>query len=1219
MSLCPECGSALPPDAPAGLCPRCVATAFLGDSSGAAAGFFEEEEPLRDSGEKVGPYEVLEPIGEGGFGIVYRAEQRWPIRRTVALKLIKPGMDSKAVLARFEAERQALGMMEHPNIARVLDVGMTPEGRPYFAMDLVQGEPLTTACERRNLGLSERLELFLQLCGALEHAHAKGVIHRDIKPSNVLVAEREGGLKVTIIDFGIAKALGAELTTHTLYTNPRQLLGTPEYMSPEQALSGGLDVDTRTDVYSLGALLYELLTGSPPVSLKAGERASMLDWVRAIREQEPEAPSRRLRGATRAGQETRALRRRAGDELDWVVLKALAKDRERRYQTVRELSEDLRRYLADETVLARPPSLSYAGWRFLRRHRVPVVAGLITLAAIVAAAVVSLWMAVKAERAAVEVRQAFSMADSAASVDRDAESYGRVMARLCRALRTDPENDEARLRLLTLMAEAPVGVLDARSLMHFDTVWKARFLPPDDGRILTAASRTGTLALWRCADGEVKRERSFVLPGALNAFDVSRDGRWALSATATNEGSVARVWSLNGAEPRTKEFRVVDGPGFVSEMVFSPDGETLYSASTKGELCAWKAATGECQWEWKSSVPLRSVAVSNDGRWVAAGHEDKHLSLHAAATGALVWREEMQRFPVTAVGFSIDDRYALAMGGDTFATRTEVELPAGQARTKARYEQHFRVKGFAQDPTGERVATGGSDGWVRLRPAAGGFIDSIEVAGPVQSLAFDRSGDLLAVGTREPHPGVALLNGRTGVALRHPLTLARGATEMNFSEDGKRMLVVSQTSDVLCFDIRPRAVKAMDRDVGPGLVDAGFLADGRSVAWMQDGQLRRWDAEGKELLPSLPTGRMLDWKGPAAVALCAKPDGQAVVMDLSRAVPRCELKLPAAVALAKLSVNGEYALLVSNDAGGWLGVFDTREGRAKAVWKLESVAVRDGVVSANGAQVVCVMVEGGLRFFDLKPGGEVTTREVKTVPEPVLTLAMNASGDRVVTGSEDALLRVWDVATAQQAAGAASRTPRHWDHALPGGHEVQFSHDGSRFFSYRSRDLRLCCFYAADGGVCGPQMPHLQPVTQVAVSPDDRLLVAADANGAVALWHLGRQLQISSPWQQPAPVVALDFSARGDRVLVALQDGRVRVLPVPPLDGPPLPESFLRFAEGFGLWRLTAEGSSQMIGYDVYEKARQEVLALPDEPGNRQRAWIKWLASDPEERGPWPE
>ncbi|MCB1064108.1 MAG: PQQ-binding-like beta-propeller repeat protein, partial [Verrucomicrobiae bacterium] len=1044
--------------------------------------------------------------------------------------------------------------------------------------------------------------------------------HRDIKPSNVLVAEREGGLTVTIIDFGIAKALGAELTTHTLYTNPRQMLGTPEYMSPEQALSGGLDVDTRTDVYSLGALFYELLTGAPPVTLTGGHQGSMIQWLRVIQEQEPPPPSRRLREATGAEKEKRVvLRRRGGDELDWMVLKALAKDRERRYQTVRELGEDVRRYLADKPVLARPPSLRHAVWCFLRRHRVPVMAGLITLAAIVTAAVVSVWMAVKADRAAVEVRRAFSMADSAESADRDSESYGMVVARLCRALRTDPENDEARLRLLTLMAEGPVGVLDMASLMHFDTVWKARFLPPDDGRILTAASWTGTLGLWRYADGVAHREQSFMLPGALNAFDVSGDGRWALSATATKDGSVARLWPLDGNLPRTKEFPIVEGPAFVSEMVFSPGGKTLYSASTSGELRAWSAATGERKWEWKGVVPLRAVAASGDGRWVAVGHEDRQISVHDAATGALMWREEMQRFPVSGVAFSKDGRYALATGGDTFVTRTEVELAPGQERTKVRYEQHFPVKAFAQDPTGERVVTGGRDGWVSLRTEDGGFIDSIKVPGAVQALAFDHSGELLAVGTREPHPGLSLLNGKTSAVLRHPLTLARGVTGMSFSGDGKRLLVVSQTSDVLCFDIRSRALDPMDLEAGLGIAKAGFLPDGRVVVWMKDGRVRRWEANGRELQPSLIGGRLLDWSGRHGVAVSLNGAGRMMVVDLVSGQSRLMPTFPTGVTHAKLSIGAKFLGVASDDEKGWMSVFEMKDGKPVATWEQGVGGLRDLVVADDGRRVVTATERGSLCFFDVTADGKVTKREAAKVPDSVLTLAMSPSGDRVVSGSEDSLLRVWDTATGEQAAGAVNRTPRHWDRALSGGHEVLFSNDGSRFFSYRSRDLRLRCFYGEDGGVCGPQMSHLQPVTSVAVSPDDRMLVAADASGAVALWHLGRQLQVSSVWHQSSPVVALDFTQQGDRVLVALEDGRVRVLPVPPLDGPPLPECFLRFAEGFGLWRLTAEGSAQMIGHTLYEQARQEVLALPDEPGNRQRAWIKWLARDPDERARWPE
>ena len=296
------------------------------------------------AGDRVGPYRLLERIGEGGMGIVYMAEQTEPVRRRVALKLIKAGMDSAQVIARFEAERQALAMMDHPNIARVLDAGTTGGGRPYFVMELVKGVPITEYCDRARLPLRGRLELFEQVCRAVQHAHQKGVIHRDLKPTNVLVTLHDGTPVPKVIDFGIAKATGEKLTERTLFTGFAQLVGTPLYMSPEQAGLSGLDVDTRSDVYSLGVLLYELLTGTTPFDRDSFGSASPDEIRRIIREQEPPTPSTRI--GTQSGNATttdhlpgdpRRARRLVRGELDWIAMKALEKDRRRRYESAGDL------------------------------------------------------------------------------------------------------------------------------------------------------------------------------------------------------------------------------------------------------------------------------------------------------------------------------------------------------------------------------------------------------------------------------------------------------------------------------------------------------------------------------------------------------------------------------------------------------------------------------------------------------------------------------------------------------------------------------------------------------------------------------------------------------------------------------------------------------------------------------------------------------------------
>jgi len=397
-----------------------------------------DQPTTESSGRVIGPYKLIEPIGEGGMGSVWMAQQTEPVKRLVAVKLIKAGMDSRQVIARFEAERQALALMDHPNIARVLDGGTSSDGRPFFVMDLVKGVPITRYCDEHHLTPRQRLELFIPICQAVQHAHQKGIIHRDLKPSNVLVALYHGKPAPKIIDFGIAKAAGQQLTDKTLVTGFGAIVGTLEYMSPEQAEVNQLDIDTRSDIYSLGVLLYELLAGSPPFSRKELEKAGMLEMLRVIREQEPTKPSTKLSTAdglptlaANRGTEPARLTRLVRGELDWIVMKALEKDRGRRYETANGFAMDVQRFLAGEPVLAAPATTVYRLRKFVNRHKGPVAAAGLVLLTLVAGIMGTTWGLMRAEheqQKAVQERDAKNLALQAEQQARADETKARQQA-----------------------------------------------------------------------------------------------------------------------------------------------------------------------------------------------------------------------------------------------------------------------------------------------------------------------------------------------------------------------------------------------------------------------------------------------------------------------------------------------------------------------------------------------------------------------------------------------------------------------------------------------------------------------------------------------------------------------------------------------------------------------------------------------------------------------
>ena len=556
-------------------------------------------------GALIGRYKILEKAGEGGFGVVYVAEQREPVKRRVALKIIKLGMDTRQVVGRFEAERQALALMDHPNIAKVLDAGATETGRPFFVMELVRGVRITDYCDQNKLSVPARLQLFIQVCHAIQHAHQKGIIHRDIKPSNILVTLHDGVPVPKVIDFGIAKATQGRLTDQTLFTAFEQFIGTPAYMSPEQAEMSGLDIDTRTDIYSLGVLLYELLTGRAPFDSEKLLAAGVDALRRTIRDQEPPRPSSQL-GTMQAEALTQTALHRNTDpprlirflrgDLDWVVMKALEKDRTRRYETANGLAMDVQRYANDEPVIARPPARLYRLQKALHRNKLAFSAASITALALLASALVSTVHAVRASRAEKQARQ-----------DKDAATQARHQA-------------EAISRFLTddlLYQAAPDQNAREKKVTMEEVLEKAALKLEQDPNLVKQPEIEATL---RFAIGTtfhrlgLLREAERHLRRAVHLYDVmGRQDRQALSAQRQLcDLLLSQMMRLEDGE----QLSLNTWKGFQRLAQAEPSDKTLYRDLLNAQATWIWALT--LRGEYEKAIPLKRQNIADFERTFGA-------------------------------------------------------------------------------------------------------------------------------------------------------------------------------------------------------------------------------------------------------------------------------------------------------------------------------------------------------------------------------------------------------------------------------------------------------------------------------------------------------------------------------------------------------------------------------------------------------------------------
>ena len=682
-------------------------------------------------------YKLLEKLGEGGFGAVWAAEQKKPVKRRVALKIIKLGMDTKQVVARFEAERQALALMSHPNISKVLDAGATDTGRPYFVMELVKGIPITKYCNQEKLSTQARLDLFIKVCHAIQHAHQKGIIHRDIKPSNIMVTLHDGVPVPKVIDFGIAKATQQELTEKTIYTQYSQFIGTPAYMSPEQAEMSGLDIDTRSDIYSLGVLLYELLTGSTPFETKELMQSGIDEMRKIIREMDPVRPSSRLSQTLAASgpgsashSALRNLPSAIDTDLDWIIMKCLEKDRARRYDTANGLASDLKRHLTNEPVIARPPSATYKFRKAWRRNKVTYTAGAaIAVALILGVIGTSLGLfraeeqrqaAVAAEKNEAEQRQkAVAARDEAESIRREAE-YDRYISQinLAAASLAQGNRNTAQQALLATLPE--YRNWEWRHLA--DEAWP----PPIDREAWTILSRNSAVSVsefWKGAAvrnvGDMQIEDSKLVE--VNGF--SYDGRQVMAASEVRDSYVVWNWNAQTGEPSNPY--EIDNPQIMTHVLIQRDTR-LVTGDNNGNTELWDTSTSERLWthsysyaDSESYKPINALWFSQDYTYIAVGYFNSDfggaIDVLESGSGQRIAQFSGHPKIVTSLRFLRDGKsiVSASLDGSVRAWDLETETESEETQLAPSHSD----KGISYQtisPDSKYVATGDYDGTVTL-------------------------------------------------------------------------------------------------------------------------------------------------------------------------------------------------------------------------------------------------------------------------------------------------------------------------------------------------------------------------------------------------------------------------------------------------------------------------------------------------------------------------
>ena len=1061
-------------------------------------------------GSRIGAYKLLQQIGEGGMGVVYMAEQTEPVRRRVALKIIKPGMYSHQVIARFEAERQALAMMDHQNIAKVLDAGSTDSGRPYFVMELVQGVPITQFCDDRHLTPRERLELFVPICRAIQHAHQKGIIHRDIKPSNVLVTMYDDKPVPKVIDFGVAKAIEQRLTERTMFTQFGALVGTFEYMSPEQAEMNAFGVDTRSDIYSLGVLLYELLTGTTPLGRERLRTAALHELVRLIKEEEAPRPSVRLSSsdhlpkiAAARKTEPDRLPKLVRGELDWIVMKCLEKDRTRRYDSAGGLARDVEHYLADEPVEAGPPGAGYRLRRALRKYRTPLrVAGAFLLLLVVGT-VASTWQAIRAtvaEQAAESRKREAELARGQAELRRD------ELARLNEDLRhthyTEEMNlarvawDENNLGLTHELLEKHRPRPGEPDLRGFEWYYLDRLARGGQLRIDAHAGGVNSVAFM--PDG-----RRLISSGITEPLRRSRPTKGAARAV--------RLWDAATGRPIPLQ---LDGPSDkVAAAALSPDGTRLAASIGDHTILLWDLATGGLvTLEGPADHVAYGVRFSPDGK--------RLVSLHRAGeshspVSMRVWDASSRKLIMTLrtvfhseASFSPDGRRLVVCPS---APTSLAVYDAETGREEYSRENPNGLTGTAVfSPDGARLAACAREGiriWdVTRREPVAFWPTGFSVCG---HLAFSQDGKHLA---RAGSGGIAeVWDTATGRKLQTFKGHSGDIHSIAVSPDGMRLATGGADGTVRLWDIAQSgddaAISLPDSEMRWGVAD--LSPDGRSLLAFVRMRVELWDTATRRMRGS-PIENQEVWS--------MHPNWSA---DSERV----------------------YLADAGKGAGQRVRVVETASGQVVGRFGVNAEPL--DYFHALGPDEKWFAYSGPgrtIRVWDVRAGA--LTRTIQGLSDDVQALTFNPDGTRLLSVDVSGNLKLWDFATGREVAGTT----------LTGlsVRRIRFSRDGKRLALAGSiRPVATGEVRILDAETVREVWSlkgHALIVDDADFTPDGLRLATASFDQTVRIWDLSSGQEILK-WNEAGRCLSIRFVSDGRRLIGATADRRIRVW-----DATPLPE-----------------------------------------------------------------